>query len=117
MSGDAVQITRDLKDIADVRLTADRTVGVATRTAERRSIEIGSTAGGAFSEAMPESAAAPWLGAFDGLGNLFLRGSRAWRRQGRVPQRGRALDRGHGDAGVWDVRPFGGRPLHRRHDD
>ena len=73
-SGDPVQLTRDLNDISDVQLTADRTAGVATRTTVRSSIATGAIAGGSFGSfvnAVPESSAVPSGAQLDGLGNLY----------------------------------------------
>jgi dipeptidyl aminopeptidase/acylaminoacyl peptidase len=70
-TGPHVPLTRDLNNIQDVQLTADRTSGVATRTTTRRSISVGTIATGLFAEVVPESGLQPAFAVLDARGNLL----------------------------------------------
>jgi eukaryotic-like serine/threonine-protein kinase len=69
--GAPVQLTHDLSRISGVRLTSDRTAGVATRSTLRTSIEVGPIASGRFDTVVPESAAAPDGPRLDAKGALY----------------------------------------------
>ena len=90
-TGAPVPLTRDLNNIQDVQLTADRTSGVATRTTTRLSISIGTIATGVFSEVVGESGLRPAAAALDSRGNLLY--------TARVPG-GRAVFRSDGAVGA-----------------
>ena len=89
--GEPVQLTDSLTQLSGVRLTTDRSSGVATREIRRSSIWTGTVTNGRFEEVVPESVAAPRAAKLDDDGRLFfsmrLPGSFAIFRQdrGRAP--------------------------------
>jgi hypothetical protein len=70
-TGADVSLTGDLATIQSVRLTADRTAGVAERTTFRSSIVVAAAATGTVTELVSESAAIPGNGFMDAHGNLL----------------------------------------------
>jgi hypothetical protein len=69
--GPAVQLTPDLSLVRGVQLTADRTVGVATRTIVRASVVVGTLTDRTFVEAVASSTAQPMAAQLDASGRLF----------------------------------------------